>query len=178
MAPSCYKCDAPATTVEHVPPICFYPKDRRTNVFTVPSCATHNEDNAKDIEYVRNFIVSMSGTNEVAAELFDTAKRSYDRSPKLFQRTFQKYRPVLRESVEVAAVPMDFSRLETVIKAIAYALYHKDNKPSKFILDWRVFSPTLQSANVVFGVGPDGWAETRELLGNTNFVDFPVPDPK
>lgn len=170
-------CDAPATGVEHVPPVSFYPKGRRGNLFTVPACERHNEDNAKDVEYVRNFIVSMNGTNEVAAELFDTAQRSYDRSPALFARTFRGFRVVGAEGAEQAAVRMDFARLENVVKAIACALYYRDNGSAKFVHDWRVFSPTLRSAGVLFDSGSDQWAAIREKLAAAAFINFPVPDP-
>src|SRR5437588_3137057 len=48
--PSCYCCDRPKTSREHVPPLCFFPDEKdkkgapkyRKNLIRVPSCDQHN----------------------------------------------------------------------------------------------------------------------------------------
>jgi len=53
-------CDRPATSREHVPPRCFFPKvgdtrsgkDLRRNLISVPSCDEHNSAKSKDDEYL------------------------------------------------------------------------------------------------------------------------------
>jgi hypothetical protein len=56
----CYYCNEIATTKEHTPPKCFFPKkkdlpsgspDYRKNLITVPSCEKHNTGRSKDDEY-------------------------------------------------------------------------------------------------------------------------------
>src|SRR5713226_181962 len=122
MAAKCYMCEAIATSVEHVPPKCFFPKGYRANLITVPSCTAHNEQNSKDVEYVRNVISTQHGcTNKAAAKAFETAKRSFDKSVKLANRTFRDLRRVLVEGQETGAFPVDLARHKNVMRAIAYA---------------------------------------------------------
>lgn len=54
----CYRCNNIATSVEHVPAKCFFPKEHRKNLITVPSCEQHNNETSKDDEYVRGIIVA------------------------------------------------------------------------------------------------------------------------
>src|SRR6185503_5255413 len=91
----CYMCDKPAVTREHAPPLAFFPSDLRVNLITVPSCKFHNNDNSRDVEYVRNIIVTDINSNEVARELFSKkVLPSFKRSPKLTSKTFAKVREV------------------------------------------------------------------------------------
>ena len=54
---SCYICGQPATSKEHSPARCFFPKGEIKGELTkVDSCRIHNEDTSKDDEYVRNII--------------------------------------------------------------------------------------------------------------------------
>jgi len=106
----CYMCDASATSEEHVPPECFFPKDSRTSLITVPSCAEHNEANSKDVEYVRNVISTQRGTNEAAAKIFETTKRSFDHSPRLAARTFRTLTSVMIDGEETGAYRVDLPR--------------------------------------------------------------------
>ena len=64
----CYNCDLPSTTREHVPPLGFFPRGFRNNLWTVPSCARHNLDNSLDVEYARNVIVSHRNVRGTAQE--------------------------------------------------------------------------------------------------------------
>lgn len=45
-------CQATPVTVEHAPPKSFFPKDKRKNLITVPSCAEHNNAKSNDDIYV------------------------------------------------------------------------------------------------------------------------------
>jgi hypothetical protein len=57
---TCYMCDSPKTSGEHVPPKCLFPeqkdcedgKDYRKNLIKVPSCDLHNLAKSKDDEYM------------------------------------------------------------------------------------------------------------------------------
>lgn len=50
---TCAYCDAPATTVDHIPPKGLFGKPLPLDLLTVPSCRSCNGDAAKDDEYFR-----------------------------------------------------------------------------------------------------------------------------
>jgi hypothetical protein len=56
MITTCYMCDQPATSKEHVPPRCLFPKGQRDRLITVPSCDTHNREKSQDDEYLRDVL--------------------------------------------------------------------------------------------------------------------------
>jgi hypothetical protein len=109
-------CEELATSFEHVPAKCFFPKGQRQNLITVPSCSRHNNDTSKDDEYVRGIIVTARGTNKLAVEHWrGNVRKSYLHSPKLFLKTF-----ALRKE---NAFLHDRQRVDRVMIKIAYALY-------------------------------------------------------
>lgn len=127
----CYTCDAPATSDEHVPPWSFFPPRLQGKALeTVPACAAHNEDNAPDVEYVRNVLAIQYGTNSVAEEVFERAKASWDHSPKLFNRTFHDFQTAevagAATAEEIGVFTIDLPRVKRVVEAIAYALYYRE----------------------------------------------------
>ena len=177
MAAECYMCDAIATSVEHVPPKCFFPEGYRANLITVPSCAKHNEKNSKDVEYIRNIISTQHGTNAAAAKVFEKTKRSLDRSTKLAGRTFQGLRPVLVEGGETGAFPVELERHKRVMRAIAYALYfHQYGKQHRG--DWTVFTPSFRYARSVYHGEPDPWERFRAYVESGQYTPVPAPQPE
>ena len=60
MPASCYMCDQPSTSAEHVPPKCLFPEkkdlpegvDLRKQLITVPACYVHNTRKSKNDEYL------------------------------------------------------------------------------------------------------------------------------
>ena len=113
----------------------------------------------------------------VAAKVFETAKSSYDRSPKLFNRTFSGIRPVILDGQETGAFTIELSRFKKVIKAIAYAMYvHDFGKRNEG--DFDVFSPSLMSRSNLYYRMPDGCENLRSLLEACVFKSMPVPQPK
>jgi hypothetical protein len=99
--PSCYVCDAPKTSHEHVPPLCFFPDEKdtrghslyRKNLITVPSCDDHNTQKSEGDLYAAFRKVS------------DFASKSF-RQP---QFTFEKHWQRVRESNRVIALRVDRS---------------------------------------------------------------------
>jgi hypothetical protein len=174
---TCYVCSAPATSDEHVPPKAFFPPSYSTaKLVTVPSCATHNNDHAKDVEYVRNVICIMYGTNAAAEEVAEVAKRSWDKSDKLFYRTF---RDVKRAEVdgegEVAVFKIDLLRVKTVVNAIAHALYYLETStPAPG--DFDVFCG-FHSEKSLRGKRDDTEELGRTLAG-AKYEDRPTPHPE
>lgn len=74
MPKSCYFCDAPSTSREHVPPRCIFPEQKdvpdcsnfRNNLITVPSCDAHNSEKSEDDVYLMMVLVSYFQNNEAA----------------------------------------------------------------------------------------------------------------
>src|SRR6266487_4809319 len=116
----CYVCCSPATSDEHAPPRSFFPPSySKSRLLTVPACASHNLDNSMDVEYVRNVFAIMYGSNAAAEEVFEVAKRSWDHSDKLFNRTFHD---VIEAEIggeeRTALFTVDLSRVQNIIRHI------------------------------------------------------------
>lgn len=69
----CYKCGNPATSREHVPPLCLFPEqkdcdglDYRKGLITVPSCDEHNSKKSQDDEFLMMILGSVLGNNATA----------------------------------------------------------------------------------------------------------------
>jgi|GEM_PF-3463721 len=125
----CYMCDAAATSDEHVPPRSFFPERLQgKRLLTVPACATHNNSNAGDVEYVRGVLCIQYNTNATAEEVAEKAKDSWDHSPKLFNRTFDGMASAEvhgGEMVEeIGIFTVDLPRVKRVVAAIAHAIYY------------------------------------------------------
>jgi len=146
MREGCYVCGAPKTSDEHAPPECFFPEGYNSGLVTVPSCDDHNLKLSLDVEYVRNNLCGQHGTNLVAGRVLETAKASYDNSPKLFNRTFSNVQRIEFEGEETGAYPIDLPRLKKVMKAIAYAMYFQDFG-KRHEGDFDVFSASLCQLN-------------------------------
>lgn len=127
----CYRCDAEATSVDHVPPRCLFPEkkdlpevDYRRNLITVPSCETHNCARSHDDEYLLCVLVASYENNPVAHQHFATKIIRLLRKKPHFQATLLKFlTPVLLNDEETAAFKVDLPRLRIVLEAIAYGLH-------------------------------------------------------
>lgn len=131
---ACYICGQKATSVEHAPAKCFFPKDKRINLTTVDSCSTHNEGTSEDDEYVRNIIVMSLGNNHVALDHFQRkCIQSFIRSPGLLKATTGKNKRAyykdkngtVEEIKPTYAFQIDRNRINLVMRKIAYATYYK-----------------------------------------------------
>lgn len=167
----CYMCDEEATTREHVPPKSFFPEEYRDNLITVPSCYTHNHENSPDIEYAKNVISVSNGTNAVAEQTFESVKRSFDRSPALFNQTFRDIEPVLIDSEELGRFTYDIARIKSVMSAVACGIYYK-KYGERYTAQWNVFVTSLRSQNEA-QIEP-----LRRLLSALHFDAQPVPQPR
>jgi len=118
-------CSEPATTREHVPPRCFFPKQKdfndgknyRDEPMVVPSCHEHNTEKSKDDEYTFMMMLIYFKNNPTAKKLFET---------KVVQRMLKK-RPHLVNLYKIGpspgAIQPDVSRLQKSWEQIARALY-------------------------------------------------------
>jgi hypothetical protein len=161
---TCYACDQPATTREHVPPICFFPKEHRANLITVPSCALHNNANSLDVEYSRNVITTMFGTNEIAQKQFDDkVERSFVNSPNLVNTTFADIHGVVFEGVLTAVCTVNTKRIERVMSACASALHFRETGERK--TEWYVVFPNLAFSENAPQEAVAAWSEALSILG-------------
>lgn len=172
----CYMCAAEATTREHAPPRSFFPKELRIGLVTVPSCPKHNNDNSADVEYVRNIIVGAYQVNEIGLSLLPKAQRSFDRSPALFVQTYRESSPVMTPEGQSAIFRLDMARFDSVMTAIAYALYCKDES-KQYDGNWGIFSPSLYSSKALLSGGADDWERFRKTLVMVTFSPRPTPQP-
>jgi len=132
MKQKCYMCDNDGTTVEHVPPQCFFPEKKdlphgvnlRRNLITVPSCIEHNTKKSKDDEYVRFIVVSHIGNNLVAANLFLTKiLRAIERRPALRSVYNAETKAIVSDGVKAMAFKVNTSRYNTTMQKIMRGLY-------------------------------------------------------
>ena len=85
--PTCYMCDVPATSREHVPPRCLFPEskdidgDYRQNLLTVPSCDEHNSGKSADDEFLMVSLAGIIGNNSIGySHKFSKVNRAIYRS--------------------------------------------------------------------------------------------------
>jgi len=174
--PKCYMCDKVSSSVEHVPPRSFFPNGR-LGLVHVPSCTAHNEENAKDVEYIRNVIVTSYSTNEVARGLSDKAIRSLKRSPGLLKTTLRGGQRITFNGRETATFEVDLPRLKKVMRAIAYALYYKEYGQA-YPHSWVILCPSLFSMDLEMKGLPDPeTAEYRKILSYLPVVDKDTNHP-
>jgi hypothetical protein len=71
---TCFMCDAPATTGDHIPPKGLFTTSIRSqrdySPLQVPACKKHNDISKKDDEYLRLVMAAGSPQNESAKKLF------------------------------------------------------------------------------------------------------------
>ncbi len=89
---TCFACDSPDTTLEHVPPACLFPESKdtqggqnlRRNLITVPACVDHNLVKSCDDTYFLWVLSTNLSANSVARQQVATKlKRTNERRPAL-----------------------------------------------------------------------------------------------
>ena len=174
---TCYACELPACTVEHCPPKSFFPEGQRDHLLTVASCAEHNNDNSKDVEYVRNVLTTLWGINTSGLELFaGKVKRSLDRSPKLLTRTFSTMQTVFHEGQLTGAFRLDIDRLENVFEACARAIHYHETRRKH--TDWGILMPRLMFNPEVPETDRQKWVRLWEMLQTVGFARKSVGNPQ
>jgi len=176
VAKTCYLCGDPATSVEHVPPRCFFPDGHaKMQLITVSACATHNELTSADDEYVRNVIAMALGNNKVGSDhALTKVIRSLQRSVPLQKTTFKDVEPVQTEHGTTYRFRIDRDRIERVMKKIGYGLYfHATKQP--WARELIVSMPALQEERG--GVGPqDAVGHLAEFARAAERYDGENPD--
>lgn len=142
----------------------------------MPSCAIHNNDHSKDVEYARNVISIMWGTNEVGEQHFgDKSVRSFERSPALLRMTFSDIRAVNIQGIETGAFTVDTERIETVMKACANALHFHGT--SERITNWEIVLPNLRLPNDATEAASTAWFQVISLFRQMTFQVKPTASP-
>ena len=108
-----------------------------------------------------NAIAFHANVNEAGESLIDTAKRSFDHSPSLFNRTFQSFvvRPTEKNNWE--PIGLIYQRVHAVMTAVAQALHYRDQRQKWG--RWRVFVPSLRSESSLVHKISDGWDSLGDL---------------
>jgi hypothetical protein len=134
---TCYCCHEQATSREHVPPKCIFPRkvpnvqrDYRRNLFTVPSCELHNQAKTHDDEYLRAVLTMCLAANKAATQHFKTTVlRGAREHPSLIRGILSNHQTVYvkqkanTEPFETIATEVDRSRIESSLKQIALGVY-------------------------------------------------------
>lgn len=97
-------CEAPATSREHVPPLCIFPDSKdlesgenlRKDLITVPSCDKHNSKKSRDDELIL-FVLTLNITNNMIAKRqgFTKILRAVLRNPSLPNHFFNDLSPAM-----------------------------------------------------------------------------------
>jgi len=134
---TCYKCNAPATSREHVPPISLFPEqkdfrgvDFRKNLITVPSCDLHNSKKSKDDEFLMASLAGVVGNNAIGfIQTHTKVKRAFERTgEKLLADVLKSSSPLTLHNKKGDTFPVlignpDIDRLKKCFEHIACGLY-------------------------------------------------------
>lgn len=133
MASNCFFCGNPASSVDHIPPKCFFPKakdmpagspDYRKQLITLPACKAHNENYSKDDEYIATCIVTYYKNNTVALEQVNgKIIRALGNSLGLADRMLKNQKRALLNDIPTMAFSVERSRFEKVFERIGKGLY-------------------------------------------------------
>ncbi|OHE03676.1 hypothetical protein [Sulfurimonas sp. RIFOXYB12_FULL_35_9] len=135
---TCYMCDKPASTKEHVPPKCLFPEKKdigedkyKKDLITVPSCPEHNTMKSDDDEFLMVSLAGMMGNNSIGYIHANTkVTRAINRSSnRLLEEAFLTRKSINIEAeenefIKVIVGTPDVPRLENSFKHIAYGIYY------------------------------------------------------
>jgi hypothetical protein len=133
-------CNAPATSVEHVPPKSFFPEavQHRINLITVPSCELHNSQKSKSDEWLRFVLAAVPGTNNLAHELIaGKVMRSIDYSPSILDALIPDLQLLKLGENETGGFTLNEARFEDSIASIVRGLFFYETS-AKLTKDLRV----------------------------------------
>jgi len=137
----CYFCGEPATSREHSPPKCIFPRakdsadqtDYRNNLIVVPSCDIHNTAKSTDDEYLLYILTMSIASNRVGGHHFlFKVYRAITRRPKLLERIMIEHEYVTAHDTinntwhKTLAFKVDDKRLNSVFTHIAKAIYFNE----------------------------------------------------
>lgn len=153
MTTTCYMCDKPKTSDEHVPPKCLFPeakdvdngKDYRVNLITVPSCDEHNSAKSKDDVYLLYVLAINILSNEVSKKQFSSKIiRAIKKTPHVYREFSKKNKQVTLfdengDLSKTAAIEIDRKRFDKALEHIACGIYYEKFK-TKFQGEVTIFT--------------------------------------
>ncbi|MFP3343460.1 hypothetical protein R0J87_13220 [Halomonas sp. SIMBA_159] len=137
MSDTCYMCDAPSTSREHVPPKCIFPEkkdspkgvDFRKNLIKVPSCDRHNSHKSKDDEYLMFVLACAFRGNEDKSNHFASkVLRAFARKPHVYRSFMDGLSPIYLKHPngkmeKTASFKVDLERFHNAIFQVACGLF-------------------------------------------------------
>lgn len=187
MTETCYMCEALATSVEHVPPKCLFPKqkdlpegvDLRKQLITVPACAKHNTQKSKNDEYLLYALVMSIPSNEVAKNQFlKKITRAIEKNPALINQFLKNHKNVVVEDTHTSetnntiAVKIDTERLENELKDLSKALYFHHFK-EKWLGEMHVYPNFMLELNIEYARETNEPIENMDNYSNILFENEP-----
>jgi hypothetical protein len=132
MKATCYMCDKPALSKEHVPPKCVFPeqkdangKDYRKGLITVPSCDDHNSAKSKDDEYLMMVLTSYFDNNRAAQDQIKAKiARAWLKTPRLSTSVVKNLCLVAMSDGAKHAYEVDTPRFDRALEWAANGLYY------------------------------------------------------
>lgn len=122
MAKQCYICGRQATTKEHFPPKCFFPKRANLNLSTVPSCTEHNNDKSKHDQYFfAQILINTARENNLPKKKFIESIVPQLRKSPGFKNLISHGSVSLGDGTR--AYPVDDARMKKVMDGICHAIY-------------------------------------------------------
>ncbi len=129
---TCFMCNRPATTKEHIPPKCFFPnfkdlkKDHRRNLITVKACREHNLSTSKDDEYLFVVICTYYENNLIGdSQAHVKVHRALKNSRGLYRQFFGpgKCGSVTIDGMPLRTAPVDKERFSLGMEKIGRGIY-------------------------------------------------------
>lgn len=120
---TCYRCDNPASSKEHVPAKAFFPKKASLQLKTVPSCELHNSAKSADDQYVLAHICIN------AAQGRNLAKRVFLRSIVPHLNQSQGFRKLISDNSQwrsdgICLYPVNLARFDNFFDNLSCALFY------------------------------------------------------
>jgi len=129
---TCFMCDLPATTDDHIPPLCIFPEqkdlgiDYRKNLITVPACENHNLSTSLDDEYLMAIIAFHWRNNKVAyGQVTSKIMRAFRHNKRYFDLFFGdgKNKFIFWNDEALVTTSVDIDRFKRVFEKIARGIY-------------------------------------------------------
>ncbi|MGP4713374.1 hypothetical protein [Psychrobacter sp. DM8] len=132
---TCYECGVPldqkSLTREHVPPRCFFPKNDKFSLITVPSCIEHNGGKSDDDEHLLQIIslqilANEKGQNIATGKTVKSILRNRKRTRSLVSNATLVYVDEKRtgQLKPTFAFKFDESKFNSSISSICKGLYY------------------------------------------------------
>jgi len=133
---TCYMCESPATSREHVPPRCLFPDDPtfRKDLIKVPSCDVHNLRKSKDDELLRHILASAPGNNEHCLAIIERGViPAFERRPHILETFLPNLAGIQMGAFKTASFTIDLARFESSIRSIVRGLFFAETAKK---LEW------------------------------------------